>query len=75
MYELKSMVEELRRESKNVDLSTNMSKTKIMANLEIERVELEEKEIKWVSEYKYLGQTVAFNEWGKLELRARTAKA
>ncbi|VDO16914.1 unnamed protein product [Brugia timori] len=74
MNELKEMSEELCRESKKVGLTVNFAKSKIMSNIG-GCFELEGKVVEKVSEYCYLGQTVAFNDRGKLELRARTTKA
>ncbi len=51
----------------------NTAKTKIMTNIRVERFKIGAKEIEIVEEYNYLGQMVAFEGKGKLELRARKA--
>ena len=59
--ELEIMAEDLRRESAKVGLSMNLSKTKIITNIEnFEYIKLEGREVEVVSEYKYLGQVMSF---------------
>jgi len=65
--ELRSMVEDLGRESLEMGLTMNLSKTKIMSNIKnLTTLRIGEgAEIERVQEYKYLGQTLSFEN--KLE--------
>ncbi len=61
---------ELSIKSERVGLTMNKAKTKVMTNIQVEIFKGGEKEIEIVEEYNYLGQMVAFEGRGKLELRA-----
>ncbi len=64
--ELKRMVEALDQESKKVGLIVNFEKTKIVTNAKEKDLRIDGRKAEHVSQYKYLGQTVAFKERGNL---------
>ena len=74
--ELSYMAEDLRRESGEMGLTMNLSKTKILTNLEgIKPIVVNDKEIEIVSEYRYLGQIISFNNKMEKEIKIRRANA
>ncbi len=75
LNEMKQMAEELNRESKKVDLTRNLSNTKIMSNDTEGEFLVEGQYIEYVLEYSYLGQTISFQDRGSKELRKRAAIA
>ncbi len=75
LREVRDITEELINENGKVGLSMNTSKTKLITNKQTEGFLVRREEIEIVKEYNYLGQIVAFEDRGRLELRVRTAKA
>ena len=75
--ELRSMVEDLGRESLEMGLTMNLSKTKVMSNIKnLTTIRLGGgAEIERVHEYKYLGQTLSFENKLEKELEVRRANA
>ena len=74
--ELKTMANDFKRASCEVELSMNLSKTKIMSNIDnLVSIKLDEEEITKVEEYRYLGQMVSFSDKTNKELKIRRANA
>ena len=71
--ELQKMIEDLNRESRNVGLKMNMSKTKIMFNENAERQQIRvmDEPLEIVNEYTYLGQTVSVAPGHETEIKRR----
>jgi len=58
--ELEGMAEDLRRESNEMGLTMNLTKTKIMSNIKnLNSVELNGTKIESVKKYRYLGQILS----------------
>lgn len=71
-----TMAEDLRRESKRVRLTINLSKTKIMTNIcPFKTIKIYNNPIEVVSDYKYLGQTILFDNKTKKEIKNRRKNA
>ena len=63
------MAEDLRRESMEAGLTMNLSKTKIMTNLEcLKPIVVDGETIETVPEYRYLGQIISFSNKIEKEL-------
>lgn len=70
------MGEDLRRESEEVGLSINWKKTKVMSNIQtLGEIEISSQKIEKVTEFKYLGQTVSFENRSEKETKIRRANA
>ena len=61
--ELEEMAEDLRRESNEMGLTMNLTKTKIMSNIKnLNTVELSGTVIESVNEYRYLGRRYSLSK-------------
>ena len=71
--DLKTMVEELNRESLRVGLKMNKKKTKVMFNnyIQIERIDIQGEALERVDEYVYLGQLIQTNPSLEQEVKRR----
>ena len=70
------MAEDLRRESLEVGLTMNLSKTIIMTNLEcLKPIVVDGETIETVPEYRYLGQIISFSNKMEKEIKIRRANA
>ena len=73
---LRVMAGELMRESREVGLTMNLSKTKIMTNIQnLANIQLGDSVIEKVEEYKYLGQSISFADKTNKELKIRRANS
>lgn len=74
--ELKCMVEDLRRESKEMGRTINQAKIKILTNIKnLDTIRIDGEAIECVQEYKYLGQIISFENKLEKELRIRRTNA
>ncbi|XP_045491132.1 uncharacterized protein LOC123691006 [Colias croceus] len=72
---LRSMLEDLERESRKVGLTMNITKTKIMTNATESPIILNSKPIEYVKEYTYLGQQISINNVMSKEIDTRIGLA
>ncbi|XP_069364231.1 uncharacterized protein [Maniola hyperantus] len=66
---------QLAEKSREIGLTMNKSKTKIMTNKEQEDIEVDGEKIEYVTQYIYLGQTISFKDQIDLELERRVTCA
>lgn len=70
------MAEDLKEASEEMDLSINLSKTKVMSNISaLGEIKLKAVKIERVTEYRYLGQVISFKNKTEEELKIKRANA
>ena len=70
------MAEDLIKASSEMGLSINFSKTKVMSNISaLGEVKINEEKIEQVTEYRYLGQVISFENKMEKEIKVRRANA
>ncbi|KAJ4437195.1 hypothetical protein ANN_17330 [Periplaneta americana] len=73
--DLKQMLEELDRISKEAGLSMNPEKTKLMTNTSEDRIHLNGQPLEYVEDYTYLGQNLSFSSNSEKEIKRRISMA
>lgn len=73
--ELLEMLQELHTKSKEIGLTMNKDKTKVMTNAPEIPIRVDTTEIEYTTEYVYLGQLVTFRQNTKKEINRRTSAA
>ena len=73
--ELNKVLSELAATSKEVGLTMNMKKTKIMTNGVKKPIKIENEEIEYIDEYIYLGQLISFENKSEKEITRRISSA
>lgn len=70
------MAEDLREASEEMGLGINFSKTKVMSNIPaLGEIKLNDVKIERVTEYRYLGQVISFENKTEKEIKIRRAEA
>lgn len=73
--ELSRGIQELAQQSKKAGLELNLQKTKLMTNSNEEIIQINNRELEYVTEYTYLGQIVTFNNATRKEVQRRISAA